>query len=94
MFVIFQRQKMTKDKRTYKNLKEHAEDISHENETKQALYKEVKNLKNKIEKILKDHDIARDEWQIKWLEKDVEINNLKKSQCQCASVQSVKKNRL
>ena len=94
MFVIFQRLKMTKDKRTYTNIKEHGEDISHENETRQALYREVKNLKNKIEKILKDQDLKNDQHTIDILEKDVEINKLKKSQCQCASVQSVKKDQL
>ena len=106
---------MSKDKRTYKKLNEHGEDISHENEVRQALYKEVKNLKTineehqklngklrleisklnkEKEKIFKDQDIKNDQHTIEILEKDVEINKLKKSQCKCASVQSVKKDQL
>ena len=55
-----------------------------------ALYETIKQKDKQKESILKNHDIARDEWQIKWLEKDSEINKLKKSQCKCVSVQSVK----
>ena len=59
-----------------------------------ALYETIKQKDKQKETILKNHDIARDEWQIKWLEKDLEINKLKKSQCKCVSVQSVKKDQL
>ena len=59
-----------------------------------ALYEKLKQMEKQKETILKNHDIARDEWQVKWLEKDLEINKLKKSQCKCVSVQSVKKGQL
>ena len=59
-----------------------------------ALYETIKQKDKQKETILKNHDISRDEWQIKWLEKDAEINKLKKSQCKCVSVQSVKKDQL
>ena len=59
-----------------------------------ALYQTIKQKDQQKETILKNHDLARDEWQIKWLEKDAEINKLKKSQCKCVSVKSVKKGQL
>lgn len=59
-----------------------------------ALYDRIKQMEKQKEVVLKNHDIARDEWQVKWLEKDLEINKLKKSQCKCVSVQSVKKGQL
>ena len=64
-------------------IKELNRDLKQEKEKTQALYTEVKTQKNKIESILKNHDIVRDEWQIDMLKKDAELNNMKKKLCKC-----------
>ena len=64
-------------------IKELNRDLKQEKEKTQALYTEVKTQKNKIESILKNHDIVRDEWQLDMLKKDAELNNMKKKLCKC-----------
>ena len=64
-------------------IKELNRDLKQEKAKTQALYTEVKTQKNKIESILKNHDIVRDEWQLDMLKKDAELNNMKKKLCKC-----------
>ena len=58
-------------------IKELRQDIK-QNKTVQILHAKVKELKKKIEVILKNHDLQHEEWQLDYLRQGVELEKIKK----------------